>query len=239
MKPTACIASLLTFIVIAFDVSAQQHLEPTKYLKIVEYHERVFPLLHTGFSEKPEARYTVCPSFSEEYALSVEQKCNRYYLIFNTLSRHQETKEVNVISNSFEIDTTLYQAIVELFNTATAQIKDLEIEEVEDGVTYIWKRDSITGHLQTTKRPGIIDVLVPLDGDTFYFSTTDTSGNTITGSTWSPNKNTLMLRLVMISNELCALAKDSENKMASSEIEERINLLIIDMKEIECKTTKH
>jgi hypothetical protein len=224
MKPTTFIASLLTFLVIAFDVSAQQHLEPTS--QVIGWY--LFPLLHTGFSEKPEAQYTVTPSFSAEYALSVEQKSNRYYLLSNTLSRHQETNEVNVISNSFEIDATLYQAIIELFNTATAQIK-----EIEKKVTFskVIIHDTI-GNIVTTDTMVAVDVEMWLraDGTTHYFATTDSTGNTITGETWSPDKNTLMDRLVKISDELCAFAKDSENKIAPSELEERINLLIIEMK---------
>jgi hypothetical protein len=210
----------------AFDTFAQQHLEPTSQV----LREYLFPLLYTGFSEKPEAKYTVIPSFSAEYALSVEQKSNRYYLLSNTLSRHQETNKVNVISNSFEIDATLYQAIVELFNTATAQIK--EIEREQRIVSKVIIHDTI-GNIVTTDTIVAVDVVtwIKVDGTTHYFATTDSTGNTITGETWSPDKNTFMDRLVKISDDLCALSsKDSENKISSSEIEKRINLLIFDMK---------
>ena len=52
-----------------------------------EYYRNVFSLLNTGFQQRPYARFVAIPSFSPEYAMSVEKKNGRCLLIANTLSR--------------------------------------------------------------------------------------------------------------------------------------------------------
>ena len=111
------------------------------------------------------------PSFSPEYAVSAESKNGKYYLISNTLSQNSwqaEKSAIKINTKSTEISKTLYQALGELLRMTTHQIQDM------DGST--------TG----------------LDGTTYYFSTTNGKGEVLTGKKWSPDRATLMGRLVQI-----------------------------------------
>jgi len=91
MKQTSLI---LTFILTTFVCFGQkEHLEPVKDFNqyegvLKEYYDSVFPLLYSGFSEKPYARYTSMLSFSAEYAFSVEKKDEKKYIITNKFSEN-------------------------------------------------------------------------------------------------------------------------------------------------------
>ena len=66
-------------------------MEPAKDFKqyegvLKEYYDNVFPLLYKGYSEKPLARYTSMPSFSNEYSFSVETIEGKNYVLSNRLS---------------------------------------------------------------------------------------------------------------------------------------------------------
>ena len=86
---------VFTLLILAFSfrLAAQtDYLEPVRSLstykgELGEYYRSVFSLLNTGFQKQPYARFTAIPSFSPEYAMSVEKKNGRYFLISNTLSR--------------------------------------------------------------------------------------------------------------------------------------------------------
>ena len=160
------------------------YLEPIKdYSKykseLSGYYSNVLSLLSTGLSKKPYACYAVIPSFSPEYTVSAETKNGKYYLISNTLSQNSwqaEKSTIKVNTKSTEISKTLYQALGELLQMATLQIQDM------DGST--------TG----------------LDGTTYYFSTTNGKGEVLTGKKWSPDRATLMGRLVQIYESVYALS---------------------------------
>ena len=160
------------------------YLEPIKdYSKykseLSGYYSNVLSLLSTGLSKKPYACYAVIPSFSPEYTVSAETKNGKYYLISNTLSQNSwqaEKSTIKVNTKSTEISKTLYQALGELLQMATLQIQDM------DGST--------TG----------------LDGTTYYFSTTNGKGEVLTGKKWSPDRATLMGRLVQIYESIYALS---------------------------------
>ena len=68
---------ILIFVLPTFLCFGQkQHLDPVKDFKqyegvLKEYYYNVFPLLYKGYSEKPIARYTSMPSFSNEYSFSL------------------------------------------------------------------------------------------------------------------------------------------------------------------------
>lgn len=68
-----------------------------------EYYRSVFSLLNTGFQKQPYARFTAIPSFSPEYAMSVEKKNGRYFLISNTLSRTYWQAEKGTVKVEDEI----------------------------------------------------------------------------------------------------------------------------------------
>ena len=126
-------------------------------------------MLNTGFQQRPYARFVTIPSFSPEYAMSVEKKNGRCLLIANTLSRtywQAEKGTVKVETKSVEISQSLYQSLGAIARLVTSQIQDL------DGST------------------------AGLDGVVYYFSSTDAKGKEMMGRKWSPMKGTLMERLV-------------------------------------------
>ena len=167
----------LLLLLLSFRMMGQiDYLEPVKdYTKhtneINGYYNNVFSLLNFGISHKPYAYYAALPSFSPEYALSVESREGKYFLLSNTLSQNSwqvERNSIKVKTSSTEIGKTLYTLLGELLSLTTGQIQDM------DGST--------SG----------------LDGITYYFTTTNNKGEIMTGKKWSPDRNTLMGRLVAI-----------------------------------------
>lgn len=169
------ISLLLLFF--SFHLSAQiDYLEPVKPFstypgELGEYYRNVFSLLNTDFQQQPYARFVVIPSFSPEYAMSVEKKNGRFCLISNTLSRtywQSEKGTVKAEKKSVFINQSLYQSLGAIFRIVTSQIQDL------DGST------------------------AGLDGVAYYFASTDSKGNILNGRKWSPEKGSLMERLVLV-----------------------------------------
>ncbi|MCS4303311.1 hypothetical protein [Chryseobacterium sp. BIGb0232] len=167
-----------------------------------EYYNDIFPKLYKDFSQQSYARYTSIPSFSEEYAFSVETIDNRYYIISNRFSENfwyaKKRNQVKLISHKTEIDSTLYLKIENLFQILTQQMKTSEKE----------KRG--------------------FDGTMFYFATTDTNGQMKTGETWSPNDNTVLDRIVKVCNRLFSI--DKEKNSSHSDIVKEIEKLIEEIK---------
>lgn len=69
------------------------HLEPTRShdspnSSVRGYYVKVLSLLYTGFDSKPLARCTVLPSFTAEYAWSLERRPDGVYLRTNMLSEN-------------------------------------------------------------------------------------------------------------------------------------------------------
>ncbi len=117
MKKIVFCLLLLTF---SFRLAAQiDYLEPVKPFssytgELGEYYRSVFSLLNTGFQKQPYARFAAIPSFSPEYAMSVEKKNGRYTLVSNTLSRtywQAEKGTVTVDTKSVVISASLYQSL--------------------------------------------------------------------------------------------------------------------------------
>jgi hypothetical protein len=65
-----------------------------------------------------------------------------------------------------------------------------------------------------------------LDGETYYFITTDEKGEVKIGETWSPSDNSLMGRLIKISNNLYSIGNG--NRISITEINDEIDKLIIE-----------
>lgn len=150
----------LLLLTLSFRLSAQiDYLEPVKPFttytgELGEYYRNVFSLLNTGFQQRPYARFVAIPSFSPEYAMSVEKKNGRCLLIANTLSRtywQAEKGTVKVETKSVEISQSLYQSLGAIARLVTSQIQDL------DGST------------------------AGLDGVVYYFSSTDAKGKEMMG----------------------------------------------------------
>lgn len=185
----------------------KQHLEPAKDFKqyegvLKEYYDNVFPLLYKGYSEKPIARYTSMPSFSNEYSFSVETIENKNYIVSNKLSESywysKNKKKVKLISNKTELTNNLYFKIIELFKILEEQTKKPEND------------------------------LMGLDGVTYYFATTDKNGEIKIGETWSPNDKSLLGKLVKICDNLYSLG--NRNNLSQSDILKDIEKLLIELK---------
>lgn len=181
-----------------------------------EYYRDVFALLDTGFSSSPYARFTVIPSFSPEYAMSVEQRKGNYCLVSHilTCSYWQASKEkVGMVERVAPIGGALYRSLGELFRLVTDQIQDV---------------DGYAGGL---------------DGTTYYFATSNQQGKVIKGKKWSPSASTLMGRLVLVceSSYLLIQGKDITEASILDETEALIKDLKARAKEVpeEYKTPKY
>ncbi len=192
MKKIVFCLLLLTF---SFRLAAQiDYLEPVKPFstytgELGEYYRSVFSLLNTGFQKQPYARFAAIPSFSPEYAMSVEKRNGRYTLVSNTLSRtywQAEKGTVTVDTKSVVISASLYQSLGAIFRLVTEQVQDL------DGST------------------------AGLDGIVYFFSSTDAKGKEQMGRKWSPEKGTLMERLVLVCQSAYMLSR-GENISAPEE----------------------
>ena len=206
MKQTILI---LIFVLTTFLCFGQKpHLEPAKDFKqyegvLKEYYDNVFPLLYKGYSEKPIARYTSMPSFSNEYSFSVETIEGNNYVVSNRLSESywysKSKKKVKLISNKTEINNDLYLKIVDLFKLLEEQTKKPEND------------------------------LMGLDGVTYYFASIDKNGEIKIGETWSPAEKSLLGRLVKICDHIYSLGIG--NNLSQSDILKEIEKIIIDLKQ--------
>ena len=176
---------ILFFVLTTFLCFGQkQHLEPAKDFSqyegvLKEYYDNVFPLLYKGYSEKPIVRYTSMPSFSNEYSFSIETIDGKNYVVSNSLSESywyaKNKKQVKLISNKKELTYDLYLKIVGLFKLLEEQTRKPESD------------------------------LMGNDGVTYYFATTDKSGQVKIGETWSPSDNSLLGKLVKICDNIYSL----------------------------------
>jgi hypothetical protein len=143
------------------------------------------------------------PSFSNEYAFSVETSEGKNYIVSNRLSENywysDKKEKVELISNKTEISNDLYLKIVDLFKLLEEQTKKP-------------KKD-----------------LIGFDGVTYYFATTDRNGEIKIGETWSPNEKSLLGKLVEICDNIYSLGNG--NNLSQSDILIEIEKLIIDLKQ--------
>ena len=205
MKKTTLILILILSSLFCFGQKA--HLEPAKEFEnyegiLKEYYDNVFPLLYQNYSEKPIARYTSMPSFSNEYSFSIETMEDRKYVVSNKLSTNywysKNKKNVKLISNKAKLTENLYQKIIELFKLLDEHTKKSE------------------------------DELIGFDGTTYYFATTNENEKVKIGETWSPNKKSQLGRLVSICDEIFSLG-NGEN-ISQSKIVKNIEKLITELK---------
>ncbi|MXS71863.1 hypothetical protein GSF70_11615 [Flavobacteriaceae bacterium W22] len=205
MKQTILISAFIMTTSLFF--GQEQHLEPAKDFKqyegvLKEYYDNIFLRLYKGYSEKPIARYTSMPSFSNEYSYSVETLDGKNYVVSNKLSESywysKNKNKVKLISNKTELTNDLYLKIVALFQLLEEQTKKPEHESMG------------------------------LDGITYYFATTDKNGELKIGETWSPAEKSLLGRLVKICDNIYSLGIG--NNLSQSDILKEIEKLVIDLK---------
>ena len=198
---------ILVFVLTTFLCFGQnQHLEPAKHADhkdiLGEYYSNVFLLLYKGYSEKPVARYTSIPSFSNEYSFSVETIESKNYVVSNRLSENywyaKNKIEVKLISSKTELANDLYIKIVDLF----ILLEELTEEPEND--------------------------LMGFDGETYYFATTDKNGHIKIKTTWSPGDNSLLGRLVKICDNIYSLGNGGN--ISQTEILKDIDKLLNELK---------
>jgi hypothetical protein len=164
------------------------------------YYDGLFPLLHKGFANKPVARYTLIPSFSSEFAFSAEVKDGRFFINSNYLSTsywYAKNKQNVKVKHAF----------MEIDNELYVKITtlfDLVIKQAR------MPENNTLG----------------LDGETSYLSTTE-NGTVRTGEIWSPNKASLMGRLVEICKQLYLIGLGKN--VSQDEVVTQINHLMFDL----------
>ena len=213
--------STLTFVLATlFCFGQKQHLEPAKDFKqyegvLKDYYDNVFPLLYKGYSEKPIARYTSMPSFSNQYSFSIETIEGKNYVVSNRMSENywyaKNRKKVELVSNKTELVNEFYLKIVDLLKLLEEQTKKPEpVFKIIDGVTYEEK-------------------IMRADGVTYYFATTNKNGQVKIGETWSPNDSSLLGRLVKVCDNIYSLG-NGEN-ISQTEIMKDTDKLLNDFKQ--------
>ena len=211
MKRTTIILFLLLTKLLCF--GQMGHLVPAKDFNryegiLKEYYDTVFPLLYSGFSKRPFARYTSMPSFSSEYAFSVEEIDGKFYIISNEFSEsywyalyENKRNSVKVYSTKTEIKSELYFRMRELFKLLGELTK--EIKEIEE-------------------------IIFGEDGITYYFATTDKNGRIRISETWSPPDDSLLDRLVKICDNLYLIGNKKD--ILQIDIFKELDKLISDLK---------
>ena len=149
------------------------------------YYDNVFALLFGGFSEEPEARYASLPSFTEEYAFSLEKDKKGYRIVSTTLTANYRyatrRKSVKVQVSKKHISESMAVSLRELFRLLIRQIEEPSPDEAHRG----------------------------LNGTTHFFASTDNEGKTAVGETWSPEPASALGRLVGICNDPHAVGNRS------------------------------
>ena len=202
MKRIVILALLFFNALISF--GQKQHLEPATFFVgggLENYYRNISSLCFEGMSSNPYARFIAIPSFSKEYAFSIEKENQNYFLISITLSesywRAKNKENVKFETKKRRVDKKFYHKIGYLFQLLAKQTKSYEIEPY-----YI-------------------------DGESFYFLTTDDTGAVKIGKTWSPDKRSQMGQLVKISHDLYFYGNG--NKVSITEICSTIDNLIAEL----------
>ena len=99
-----------------------EHLEPVQRDTSC-YRDTLLSILHSGFNKTPQARYTVIPAFTPEYAWSLENSdTDSPVLIVNTLrANFWYTKRRASATSRITIGQRLSTAIAELFHTVRSR----------------------------------------------------------------------------------------------------------------------
>ena len=181
----------LLFSVVASVAAGQCRLEPAEDIAqsspsaCKTYYDNVFALLFGGFSEKPEARYASLPSFTEEYAFSLEKDKKGYRIVSTTLTANYRyatrRKSVKAQVSKKHISESMAVSLRELFRLLIRQIEEPSPDEARRGS----------------------------DGTTYFFASTDNEGKTAVGETWSPEPASALGRLVGICNDPLAVGNRS------------------------------
>ena len=171
------------FLLLAQNTFGQNdHLEPvrdfTKYGSgLKEYYTSVIAKVTQGLSPRPLAQQIVLPSFSSEYAISIECDTNMQYFIKanylnNSYWYSEDKSNVKSIFKQRLISSELAQTTQKVFRTALSQVR----KPLKD--------------------------MMGLDGETYLFYTYSESKGLIGGETWSPEIKSKMGAFVTFCNHL-------------------------------------
>ena len=160
-----------------------EHLEPSERFNtstgvLGTYYTRTLPLLHAGFTDAFLARCTVIPSFTPEYAWSVEQRADGAHLLTNSFSTnywYAGGKNVTPVRKDILLEPDLVLAVEELFSATVAGTRIPEQETLG------------------------------MDGISYYFAAPAKGGGQSLGRIWSPPKGSPMFRLTQVADALFAL----------------------------------
>ena len=199
----------IVFIIFTFQIltcfGQKEHLIPVTFnnennLNI--YFSNLNKLFFNELNEIPHARYFTAPSFSNEYAFSIEKENKKYLIVSITPSesywRAKNKEKIKFEIQKKEIKKQLYRKIGVLFQILAKQTKNYENE------------------------------VFKTDGDTYYFITSDNKSKIKIGETWSPNKNSNMGELVSICNNLYEIGRNDQ--ISLDEIDSKIDKLIVELK---------
>lgn len=183
-----------------------EHLEPSDRFDtptgtLNTYYSNVLPLLHAGFTDAFLARCTVIPSFTPEYAWSVEQRADGAHLLTNSFPVnywYAKDKNIMPVRKDILLEPDLALAIEELFRIAVAGTRVPE---------------------QKT---------LGLDGVSYYFAAPAKEGAPNVGRTWSPPEGSPMFRLTRVADALFALPEGKGPSQA--ELAKEMRLLLDDLR---------
>jgi hypothetical protein len=164
------------------------HLKPadgifSQYDSEFNYYSSVRKILLKGFSDHPEVRIVIIPSFTPESALDIEQDQQtkkyilRYHLASPSIWYSKGKKKIKVDTSGKEIEYPSFLLIKKLFLSAVNN-----------------------AHYPTDTLRGIV-----MDGTNYYYSVNDLEQRT--GMTYSPKAGSKMNKLTEITNYLIVLVK--------------------------------
>lgn len=185
-----------------------EHLEPIERDRFTGvskvYYSEILPLLHAGFADAPLARCMVIPSFTPEYAWSVEQRADGVHLLTNSFSVnywYARGKNVTPVHKDILLEPDLALAVEELFRAAVAGTRPPEKETLG------------------------------LDGVSYYFTAPAKEGGPSAGRVWSPPEGSPMFRLTRAVDALFALPEGKGPSQA--ELAKEMRRLIDDLRRLE------
>ena len=191
------------------------HLKPVGsifdvYNHSFEYYPKIRKVLFKGLSEiGSEIRFQVVPSFFSESILCIEfdRGKNKYYIVYHICEKpiwnNKNWRTIKVKKFKSEIDKKSVELIKSLFGIAISQVRFPQTDTYYKG----------------------------LDGADYYFSIHDSWYGKKSGTVWSPDAKTKMIKLVDIGNKLIELAKSKKEIVKIDEkLEKEIKELIEELK---------
>ncbi|WP_375447277.1 hypothetical protein [uncultured Fibrella sp.] len=195
---------------------AQDHLTPSIGFFATngpeqEYYKLLRENLLTGLSDRPMARVIVFPSFSPEYLVALEQDHLEYYLFFRTCSKsiwsiRSMPEPLTLIEKKTEISPELGKRLNEFLFVTISHARYPPIEYI-----------SFQGQKPVMAFP------MGVDGVTYRFVATMPDSDVRSGEIYSPEKGSLMARLVGVVDLMASVAKGAGKESDLAAAVEKLN----------------